>query len=85
LRGAYPSGPTVEPYYVRRRLTEGAVRATDRRALFVNVDAYEAARGVVTQSLLSRTYGGWLQCPALLGRLAIEKLKAKTEKLRTEG
>ena len=29
---------------IRRQLTEGAVRASDRRALFVGVDAYEAGR-----------------------------------------
>ena len=28
-----------EPFYVRRQLTEGAVRASDRRALFVGADA----------------------------------------------
>jgi len=31
---------------IRRQFTEGAVRAMDRRALFVGVDAYEAAGGV---------------------------------------
>ncbi|UYN93755.1 MAG: ParB/RepB/Spo0J family partition protein [Enhydrobacter sp.] len=33
-----------EPYFIRRQLTESAVRATDRRARFVGLDAYEAAR-----------------------------------------
>jgi ParB/RepB/Spo0J family partition protein len=33
----------TEPYYIRRLLTEGAVRAADKRAQFVGVDAYEAA------------------------------------------
>ena len=30
---------TWEPYFIRRQLTEGAVRASDRRAQFVGVDA----------------------------------------------
>src|SRR5712692_6482688 len=40
-----------EPYYIRRQLTEGAVRAADKRAQFVGVDIYEAAGGVVLRDL----------------------------------
>jgi ParB family transcriptional regulator, chromosome partitioning protein len=36
-----------EPYLIRRQLTEGAVRASDRRARFVGMDIYEAAGGVI--------------------------------------
>src|SRR5260370_27606789 len=78
-------GCNTEPYYIRRQLTEGAVGATDKRALFVGVDAYEAAGGIVTRDLFEHDDGGWLQDPALLDRLVIEKLKAEAEKLRTEG
>lgn len=42
-----------EPY-IRRMLTETSVRASDRRAIFVGVDAYEAAGGVVLRDLSSR-------------------------------
>jgi ParB family chromosome partitioning protein len=78
-------GCNTEPYYIRRHLTEGAVRATDKRAMFVGVDAYEAAGGIVTHDLFEQDAGGWLQDPALLDRLVIEKLKAEAEKLRTDG
>jgi ParB family chromosome partitioning protein len=78
-------GCNTEPYYIRRQLTEGAVRATDKRAMFVGVGAYEAAGGIVTRDLFEHDDGGWLQEPALLDRLVIEKLKAEAEKLRTEG
>jgi ParB family chromosome partitioning protein len=78
-------GCNTEPYYIRRQLTEGAVRATDKRAMFVGVEAYEAAGGIVTRDLFEHDDGGWLQDPALLDRLVIEKLKAAAEKLRTEG
>jgi ParB family transcriptional regulator, chromosome partitioning protein len=78
-------GCNTEPYYIRRQLTEGAVRASDRRAMFVGVDAYEAAGGIVTRDLFEHDDGGWVQNPALLDRLVIEKLKAEAEKLRTEG
>jgi ParB family chromosome partitioning protein len=74
-----------EPYYIRRQLTEGAVRAADKRAQFVGVDAYEAAGGVVIRDLFEHDDGGWLQDAVLLDRLVIEKLRAEAEKLRTEG
>ncbi|MCI4680797.1 ParB/RepB/Spo0J family partition protein [Rhodoblastus acidophilus] len=75
-----------EAYYIRRVLTEGAVKALDRRAQFVGVDAYEAAGGVVLRDLFQTDDdGGWLQDPALLDRLVIEKLQAEAEALRPEG
>jgi ParB family chromosome partitioning protein len=78
-------GSSAEPYSIRRQLTEGAVRATDRRALCVGIEAYEAAGGIVTRDLFEHDGGGWLQDPALLDRLVIEKLKAEADKLRAEG
>jgi ParB family chromosome partitioning protein len=74
-----------EPYYIRRQLTEGAVRASDRRALFVGTDAYEAAGGIVMHDLFQRDDGGWLQDSALLDRLVLEKLKAAAGTVSTEG
>ena len=40
-----------EPYLIRRILTETSVRASDRRAVFVGIDAYEAAGGVAPRDL----------------------------------
>ena len=74
-----------EPYLIRRQLTEGAVRAADRRALFIGIEAYEAAGGVVMRDLFQHDDGGWLQDPALLDRLVTEKLQAEAEGLRDEG
>ncbi|MEY9558890.1 ParB/RepB/Spo0J family partition protein [Sinorhizobium fredii] len=71
-----------EPYYIRRLLTETAIRATDRRAVYVGVEAYEAAGGVVMRDLFDDDNGGWLQDPALLEQLAIEKLTAEAEALK---
>jgi ParB/RepB/Spo0J family partition protein len=42
-----------EPYYVRRLLTEGAVRASDKRAQFVGIEAYEAAGGDIPAALIT--------------------------------
>src|SRR5208337_2869048 len=50
-----------EPYAIRRMLTEGAVRAADKRAQFVGVDAYTNAGGVVMRDLFQGDDGGWLQ------------------------
>jgi ParB family chromosome partitioning protein len=58
-----------EPYCIRRLLTEGAVRASDKRAQFVGIEAYEAAGGDVMRDLFQQDDGGWLQNPVLLDRL----------------
>ena len=74
-----------EPYYIRRQLTEGAVRAADKRARFVGIGAYEAVGGCVMRDLFQQDDGGWLQDPALLDRLAAEKLAADADRVRAEG
>ena len=74
-----------EPYTIRRMLTETSVRASDRRAVFVGIDAYEAAGGVVLRDLFQGDDGGWLEDPALLDRLVAEKLQAEAEALVAEG
>jgi ParB family chromosome partitioning protein len=73
-----------EPYYVRRLLTEGAIRASDKRALFVGVDAYEAAGGDVMRDLFQQDDGGWLQSPVLLDRLVAEKLEHEAAAIRAQ-
>src|ERR1700693_3076260 len=75
----------TEPYYIRRQLTEGAVRAADKRAQFVGVAAYEAAGGLVMRDLFEHDDGGWLQDPALPHRRVMERLQAQAETLRVEG
>ncbi|MCW2158113.1 ParB-like chromosome segregation protein Spo0J [Bradyrhizobium diazoefficiens] len=74
-----------EPYQIRRMLTEKTARASDRRAVFVGLDAYEAAGGVVLRDLFQSDDGGWLEDVALLDRLVAEKLKAEAETIAAEG
>ncbi|MGL4241515.1 MAG: DNA-binding protein [Beijerinckiaceae bacterium] len=74
-----------EPYQIRRMLTEKQVRASDKRARFVGVEAYEAAGGTVSRDLFQNDDGGWLDDPALLDRLVTEKLKAEAETIAAEG
>jgi ParB family transcriptional regulator, chromosome partitioning protein len=57
LQSAY----SREPHLIRRMLTEGAVRASDKRALFIGIDAYEAAGGTVLRDLFQGDNGGWLR------------------------
>jgi ParB family transcriptional regulator, chromosome partitioning protein len=74
-----------EPYQIRRMLTENTVRASDRRAQFVGLDAYEQAGGIVLRDLFAHDDGGWLQDVPLLDRLVTEKLKAEAETIAAEG
>lgn len=71
-----------EAYYIRRLLTETAIRASDRRAVYVGIDAYEAAGGVTMRDLFDEDNGGWLQDPALLEQLVLEKLKSEADVLK---
>ncbi|MBU6464266.1 MAG: ParB/RepB/Spo0J family partition protein [Bradyrhizobium sp.] len=74
-----------EPYQIRRALTENTVRASDRRARFVGVAAYEQAGGSVERDLFEHDDGGWLQDVALLDRLVSDKLTAEAEAIAKEG
>ncbi|HXZ14431.1 MAG TPA: ParB/RepB/Spo0J family partition protein, partial [Roseiarcus sp.] len=82
---AISSSWAKEPYQIRRMLTEKTVRASDRRAVFVRLDVYEAAGGVVLRDLFQSDDGGWLEDVALLDRLVAEKLKAEAETIAAEG
>jgi ParB family chromosome partitioning protein len=74
-----------EPYQIRRMLTEDTVRASDKRAQFVGIAAYEAAGGGVLRDLFERDDGGWLQDVPLLEHLVTAKLKAEAETIAAEG
>ena len=76
---------TKEPHQIRRMLTEGAVRASDKRAQFVGVETYQDTGGVILRDLFNADDGGWLQDPALLDRLVTEKLDREADTIRAEG
>jgi ParB family chromosome partitioning protein len=75
---------STDPYSIRKLLTETTVRATDRRAVYVGIEAYEAAGGIVLRDLFAQDNGGWLQDPALLEQLLAEKLAADAKALKTQ-
>lgn len=74
-----------EPHVIRRMLTEGAVRASDKRAQFIGLDAYTEAGGVILRDLFQGDDGGWLQDVGLLDTLVAEKLREQSEAIRAEG
>ncbi len=82
---ALKNGYNREPYHIRRLLTEGAVRAGDKRARFVGIEAYEEAGGVILRDLFSDAEDGWLQDAGLLNRLVAEKLESCAVEIRGEG
>jgi len=75
-------GPDRPPYLIRRIMTETKVTATDRRAIFVGAEAYGEAGGTILRDLFTEDGGGWFEDPALLDRLAAEKLAGIAEGVR---
>lgn len=55
-----------EAWQIRRMLTEAAVRASDKRARFVGIEAYETEGGVVLRDLFESDDFGWLPEPLRL-------------------
>jgi ParB family chromosome partitioning protein len=74
-----------EPYQIRRTLTESTVRASDRRAQLIGLDAYEQAGGTVMRDLFEHDDGGWLKDVPLLDCLVTEKLRVEAETIAAEG
>ena len=55
-----------QPQIIRRLLTEGAVRAADKRARFIGVEAYVEAGGTVLRDLFQGDEGsGFLTFPSI--------------------
>ncbi|MEP2028880.1 ParB/RepB/Spo0J family partition protein [Roseibium sp.] len=74
-----------QPYEIRRMLTEGAVRASDKRAQFVGLDNYVEAGGDILRDLFQQDDGGWLQDASLLDVMVTEKLADEAEVIQAEG
>ena len=73
------------PYVIRRMLTEGAVRSSDKRVQFIGIDAYVGAGGTVLRDLFESDGGGWLQDVDLVNQMVADKLKAESEAIAAEG
>jgi ParB family transcriptional regulator, chromosome partitioning protein len=67
---------------IRRLLTETDVAATDRRAVFVGVEAYTEAGGTILRDLFTEDRGGYFEDVALLDLLVTAKLGREADALR---
>jgi ParB family chromosome partitioning protein len=74
----------IQAYTVKRLLTESAVALDSDLGMFVGAAAYEAAGGRITRDLFSGDEDGFMDDAALVHRLAIGKLEAKTAELRPQ-
>ena len=72
-----------DPSAIRAALTEKMVEAESKLARFVGLDAYEAAGGSTRADLFSKEV--YLENPALLNKLAQDKLHGIREQLEVEG
>ena len=81
----FAAWPTASTHYIRQQLTQGEVPASDRRARFVGIKAYEAAGGILRRDLFTEDGGGWMTDPLLLDRLVTGRLTSAAEVVRSEG
>ena len=79
-QGYRPTG-----WQIKRMLTEDRLPAGSALARFVGIDAYGAAGGPVLRDLFADEYenGVWFEDPALLTRLALERLQTAADELAT--
>ena len=72
-------------WQIKRMLTEDRIPAGAALARYVGVDAYEAAGGAVLRDLFADEYenGVWLEDPALLMQLALDRLQVGANELAT--
>lgn len=74
-----------EPWIIRRDLTANNIPATDRRAVFVGVDAYVEAGGNIIRDLFTEDDGGFFEDAGLLDMLVSERLHEVAAEVLAEG
>jgi len=82
---ALPDWARERPDRIRDALTEKHIAADSALAQFVGLKAYEEAGGAVLRDLFDDANSGWLTDPALVQRLAAEKLDHAAATVRGEG
>lgn len=74
------------PRHIREALTEGETPATDRRAAFVGIEAYQAAGGTIRRDLFAEGDEGVYLCDRqLMLTLAERKLSEEADRLKADG
>lgn len=79
------AGHHVSPYAIRRALTQGEIPATDKRAQFIGLEAYEQAGGTIRRDLFDDQNAGYIQDPTLLDKLVSDKLRSLEPEIKAEG
>lgn len=74
----------TNPSSVRARLMDGRMRASDRLAIFVGVEGYEAAGGKILRDLFDAD-AIYIEDPALMTKLAEDKLQTASESWLAQG
>jgi ParB family transcriptional regulator, chromosome partitioning protein len=75
----------LRPDTIREALTAEEIPTSDKRVLFVGVDAYREAGGVLRQDLFCEDGTGYVTDTALLDRLVSEKLNTIRTQVSAEG
>ena len=75
----------LRPDTIREALTADEIPTSDKRVLFVGVDAYREAGGVLRQDLFCEDGTGYVTDTALLDRLVSEKLDTVRSQVSAEG
>ena len=72
-------------WQIKRMLTEDRIPATSDIARLIGIEAYEAAGGKIDRDLFAEEdeRGIWLDDPDLLNKLAMDKLQAAANELKT--
>ncbi|WP_323131138.1 ParB/RepB/Spo0J family partition protein [Sinorhizobium medicae] len=71
---------------IRAALQAEAVKATDKRMMFIGgIEVYETAGGAVKRDLFDTHNSGYALDVALVEKLVAERLEAEADKLRAEG
>lgn len=79
------AGRHISPRAIRQALTQGEIPATDKRARFIGLEAYEQAGGTIRRDLFDGDNAGYLQNPTLLDQLVADKLRGFEPEIKAEG
>lgn len=75
----------MEPHAIRRSLVARGIPTTDRRVVFVGLDAYRAAGGAMHEDLFNDAGGGFVLDEKLLDKLAAQKVADAIAAVTAEG
>jgi ParB family chromosome partitioning protein len=79
------AGRHIGPRAIRAALTQGEIPASDKRARFIGLEAYEEAGGTIRRDLFDDDNAGYLQDATLLDTLVSERLRGLEPDVKAEG